>query len=162
MKPASQLWANRKEQTRAFMLENMVSWLWADVQFCIVFYSILSIPTFFVLRAIFKGLRGSLVMASLSIPGLTLFLFAAFYPSAYAKPFGWQRLSAVLHDCPDLCGSAAAAALCAIQLVLVASKRLKDPRVFSLRTIGTSIVMVLLFCTFWNRVFTEEALDHQP
>jgi hypothetical protein len=41
----------------------------------ILFFPVLSIPTFFVLRALFKDLGGSLVAASLSIPGLIFFFF---------------------------------------------------------------------------------------
>jgi hypothetical protein len=41
----------------------------------ILFFPVLPIPTFFVLRALFKDLGGSLVAASLSIPGLIFFFF---------------------------------------------------------------------------------------
>lgn len=108
-------------------------------------YPIWSIPTFFVLRAMFKGLKGSLLVASLSIPGLIAFLFATFGPLPYTRPASWLRLLDVLHESPDLCVSAVVAILCVIQLVLVANKRLNDPPTFSLRTIGTSIVIISIY-----------------
>jgi hypothetical protein len=118
---------------------------------CVFFFPIWSIPVFFVLHLVFRQLKGSVLLAALSFPGLIWFS-AVVLPGKrnIFEPGFWMSVSWALGRSPQTVVGAIMAVLCAVQLVLVAMRRLKDPSWFSLLTVVTSIAILFVYFLIYH------------